>query len=56
MNLDEFNKIKNKYGCGYWNVCLEHDCPCTLDSKDFDSDIYNRLLSDYSETINDYNY
>ena len=27
---ERFDELAYKYGCGYWNVCWEHACPCNV--------------------------
>lgn len=41
-----YNDDLIEHGCGYYGVCLEHDCPCHPDaavSKGFDLGVYLRL-------------
>ena len=33
MDKETFEKIENKRGCGYWNVCDDHACPCSPDAR-----------------------
>jgi hypothetical protein len=28
-----YNENENRHGCGYWGVCIEHDCPCSPTAK-----------------------
>lgn len=40
-----FDQIELEHGCGYWNVCWEHACPCaiTTENKGYSEEIYNSL-------------
>jgi len=28
ISEEQFEKIELAHGCGYWNVCDDHTCPC----------------------------
>ena len=28
-----YDKNLTVHGCGYWGVCMEHDCPCSPSAK-----------------------
>jgi len=45
--METLNDVLLQNRCDYYNVCLEHDCPCALDSKEFDPVLYNKLQEDY---------
>ena len=48
MSQEEFNKIEMEYGCGYWNMCWEHACPCaiTTENKGLTEKIYNDFVEE----------
>jgi len=46
LNKERFEKSEMSFGCGYWNVCDDHACPChpnTQVSKGFDEDVYRSM-------------
>jgi hypothetical protein len=53
MSQEQFNKIEMEYGCGYWNMCWEHACPCAITTsilgytKENAEKHVNRLLKEY---------
>lgn len=54
---EQFKENEYKYGCGYWNVCWEHACPCaiTTENKGLREDIYNGFIKENQEMIDDMN-
>ena len=32
ISKEQFEKIEIEHGCGYWNVCDDHSCPCSPSS------------------------
>ena len=48
INKEQFSKLELKYGCGYWNVCWEHACPCAIitENKGLSEKIYNSLVAE----------
>jgi len=48
MSQEQFNKIEMEYGCGYWNMCWEHACPCaiTTENKGLTEKIYNDFVEE----------
>lgn len=48
IRQEQFDKLEQEYGCGYWNVCGEHACPCaiTVEDKGLQEGIYNSLLEE----------
>ena len=49
MDKETFLKIECEtesrygFGCGYWKVCDDHSCPCTLTKEGFNEDIYEKM-------------
>ncbi len=54
MNKELFKKIENEYGCGYWNVCDDHACPCGKDAKV--SQGYNEAVYETLKRANELGY
>jgi len=62
ISQETFTKIEYEHGCGYWNLCWEHACPCaiTVENKGLQESIYNafceenRKISEESD-IEDFN-
>lgn len=53
-----YDEARLKHGCGYYPVCYEHDCPCSPDapvSKDFDINVWDRMLNDYNWNVAEFN-
>lgn len=48
-----FDQIESEHGCGYWNVCWEHACPCaiTTENKGYSEEIYNSLKKEAEEVV-----
>lgn len=46
ITKEQFEKIELAYGCGYWNVCDDHACPChptAAVSQGFNKEVYARM-------------
>lgn len=47
-----FELIETLYGCGYWEICGDHACPCHSDapvSKGFNEKVYKNMEKAYFE-------
>ena len=46
ITQEKFNQLELKHGCGYWNVCWEHACPCaiTTENKGLDELLFNSFV------------
>ena len=63
ISQETFNKLELEYGCGYWNLCWKHACPCaiTVENKGLQQSIYdsmceeNRLMAKQSDIEDSYN-
>ncbi|MGE5437505.1 MAG: hypothetical protein ACM3O3_09790 [Syntrophothermus sp.] len=55
ISKEKFDKLESEYGCGYWDICWEHACPCaiTTENKGYSEKIYNSLKKESEEVIND---
>lgn len=53
INQEKFNELEIQFGCGYWNVCWEHACPCaiTTENKGLQESIYNSLVQESREQV-----
>jgi len=49
LDIEYETESKYGFGCGYWNVCIEHDCACALTSKGFDKEIYEKMRKQMHE-------
>lgn len=51
ISQEQFDRLYLQYGCGYWNVCWEHACPCaiTTEDKGLQESIYNSLVKEAQE-------
>lgn len=63
ISQKQFKELEYKHGCGYWNVCWEHACPCaiTVENKGLQESIYNSLVQEAKEVVemefdDDYDY
>ena len=56
LTQEQFDKIEMEHGCGYWNVCWEHACPCaiTTENKGLTLEIYDSMIEETREVINGY--
>lgn len=56
ITKEQFDKIESKHGCGYWNVCWEHACPCaiTTECKGYSEGIYNGLKEEAREVVKEF--
>jgi hypothetical protein len=52
ISQEKFHELEMQYGCGYWNVCWEHACPCaiTTENKGLQESKYNRLIQEAKES------
>ena len=48
ISQETFNRIEIEHGCGYWNLCWEHACPCaiTTENKGLQESIYNGMCEE----------
>lgn len=53
ISQKNFHELEMQYGCGYWNVCWEHACPCaiTTENKGLQESIYNSLVQESREQV-----
>lgn len=53
INREKFEELEMKHGCGYWNVCWEHACPCAIitEHKGYSEEIYNSLVEEAREVV-----
>lgn len=52
-----FDEDELKHGCGYWSVCIDHACFCSMDaavSQGFNIEVWDRLEKEYREEITAY--
>jgi hypothetical protein len=51
ISEEQFKALEYEHGCGYWNVCWEHACPCaiTTENKGYSEEIYNSLVQEARE-------
>ncbi|WP_315072618.1 hypothetical protein [uncultured Clostridium sp.] len=58
LSKEEFEKIELEHGCGYWNLCWEHTCPCaiTAENKGLREDIYNGFIEENRKLSKVYKY
>lgn len=56
LSKEEFEKIESEHGCGYWNLCWEHACPCaiTVENKGLREDIYNGFIEENKKLADEY--
>jgi hypothetical protein len=53
ISQEQFEKLELEHGCGYWNVCWEHACPCaiTVENKGYSEEIYDSLKKEAEEVV-----
>lgn len=47
--LEQYYRDNEEFGCGYWSVCLEHDCCCSRSapvSQGFSEEVWNSMSRD----------
>ena len=51
ISQERFNEIELEHGCGYWNECWEHACPCaiTTENKGLRKDIWDEFKEEQAE-------
>lgn len=51
ISQERFDEVELEHGCGYWNVCYEHACPCAIvtENKGLQEIIYNSLVEEARE-------
>lgn len=51
---ETYNSDELEHGCGYWSVCLDHECFCSMDapvSKGFNIEVWDRMYADMREEL-----
>lgn len=56
ISEEKFKELEYKHGCGYWNVCWEHACPCaiTTENKGYSKDIWDSLSQEAKEASEEF--
>jgi len=56
ITKEQFDRIESEHGCGYYNVCWEHACPCavTTEYKGYSEKIYNSLKEEAARVVREY--
>lgn len=56
ITQEQFDKIELEHGCGYWNLCWEHACPCaiTVEHKGLRQDIWNSIVEENKKITEEY--
>ena len=56
ITQQKFDEVESIYGCGYWNVCWEHACPCaiTTENKGLQKSIYDSLVDNTRQIAEQY--
>jgi len=56
ISQETFNKIYLEHGCGYWNICWEHACPCaiTVEHKGLQQDIWDGMVEENKMIAEEY--
>lgn len=57
ISQEQFDSLESQYGCGYWNVCWEHACPCaiTTEDKGLQESIYYALDKEAKDMVDNMN-
>ena len=53
ISQEQFNRIESEHGCGYWNICWEHACPCaiTTENKGLSQDLWNGFVEENRQLV-----
>ncbi len=45
LHREQYNKDLRKHDCGYWSVCYDHGCKCTIEKNvdGFDNKVYTEM-------------
>jgi len=56
ISQEQFTKIELEHGCGYWNLCWEHACPCaiTTEHKGLRQDIWDSMVEENKKIVEEY--
>ena len=56
ISQKEFNNLELEHGCGYWNLCYEHACPCaiTVEHKGLRQNIWDGMVKENREVAEEY--
>lgn len=56
ITQEQFTKIEYEHGCGYWNLCWDHACPCaiTVEHKGLRQDIWDSMVKENKEIVEEY--
>lgn len=57
ISQERFDELEMEYGCGYWNVCCDHACPCaiTVEHKGLQESIWNTCIQEGKEMVEELN-
>ena len=57
ISQENFDRIEMEHGCGYWNMCWEHVCPCaiTTENKGLTESIYNGFVEENRKISEEFN-
>jgi len=58
ISQKKFDETEMEHGCGYWNLCCEHSCPCaiTTENKGLTEAIYNDFNEENKRIVKEYEY
>ena len=46
----KFDRIRQQFGCGYYAVCCQTHCPCSLKIEEqYDQEIYEQMMIQFQE-------
>ena len=56
ISQEQFTQIEYEHGCGYWNLCWEHACPCaiTVEHKGLRQDIWDSMIEENKQITDEY--
>ena len=56
ITQEQFKNLEYEHGCGYWNLCWEHACPCaiTIENKGLQQCIWDSMVKENKEIAEEY--
>ena len=57
ISQKQFNNLEIEHGCGYYNMCCDHACPCaiTVENKGLQKSIYDGMSEENRQMAKEWN-
>lgn len=57
-NKKSYERNLREHDCGYWGVCDDKACPCSIDKNvdGFDNEVYQKMKIDLQKQVENYDW